>query len=91
MPNYGITIRGGCYFALTPTAVMAGGSLELLFQRGSLRAWLNAEANFLIQWKPFLYDIDIGVTVGASYRVDAWFIHTTFTIELPAAESRVQV
>jgi hypothetical protein len=85
MPNYGITIRGGCYFALTPTAVMAGGSLELLFQRGNLRAWLNAEANFLIQWKPFLYDIDIGVTVGASYRVDAWFIHTTFSIELGAA------
>jgi hypothetical protein len=85
MPNYGVTIRGGCYFALTPTAVMAGGSLEVLFQRGNLRAWLNAEANFLIQWKPFSYDIDISITVGASYRVDLWFIHCTFSIELGAS------
>jgi hypothetical protein len=85
MPQYNVTIRGGCYFALTPTAVMAGGGLELLYQSGNLRAWLTAQANFLIQWKPFSYDIDISVSVGASYRVDAWFIHTTFTVELAAS------
>ncbi len=81
----GVDIKGGLYFALTPAAVMAGGSLDLTFQSGALRAWFDAYADFLIMWKPFHYEADIGVSIGASYRVDALFIHHTFTIELGAS------
>jgi hypothetical protein len=62
-----ISIKGGAYFALTPSAIMAGGSLEAVFSSGGLKAWFIAYADFLIMWKPFHYDIGIGISVGVSY------------------------
>jgi hypothetical protein len=79
-----ITISGEIYFALTPSTVMAGGKLSAVYQSGNLRAWFTAYADFLLSWKPFRYDISIGVSLGASYRIDWWFIHHTFSIELGA-------
>lgn len=80
-----VSMDGGLYFALVPTAVMAGGNLSLQYRSGNLRAWLDAGANFLISWKPFYYDIDIHVSVGASYRVKVWFVDKTFKVELGAS------
>lgn len=80
-----LELIGEAYFALTPNCLMAGGRLELNYHIGKLKAWCHAYADFLIQWKPFHYDISIGVSVGASYRLDLWFIHKTFTIELGAS------
>lgn len=79
-----LELIGEAYFALTPNCLMAGGKLELNYHIGKLKAWCHAFADFLIQWKPFHYDISIGVSVGASYRLDLWFIHKTFKIELGA-------
>lgn len=83
--NNNLDLKGEAYFALTSNCLMAGGKLELNYHAGKLRAWCHAYADFLIQWKPFHYDIAIGVSIGASYRLDAWFIHHTFTIELGAS------
>lgn len=83
VPNR-LVISGKIYFALTPSAIMAGGKLSVVYSYGSLKAYFIAYANFLLQWKPFKYDIRIGIMLGASYRVDVWFIHHTFTIELSA-------
>ncbi|HEY7428877.1 MAG TPA: DUF6603 domain-containing protein [Gemmataceae bacterium] len=80
-----LAIQGGLYFALTPSAVMAGGSLSATFEAGPLKAWFDAWADFLMEWKPFHFDVDIGIDVGASCRVDALFVHTTFTVELGAS------
>lgn len=79
-----LELIGEAYFALTPNCLMAGGKLELNYHIGKLAAWCHAYADFLIQWKPFHYDISIGVSVGASYRLDLLFIHKTFKIELGA-------
>lgn len=79
-----LELIGEAYFALTPNCLMAGGKLELNYHIGKLKAWCHAYADFLIQWKPFHYDISIGVSVGASYRLDLLFIHKTFKIELGA-------
>lgn len=79
-----IDISGEIYFALTPSAVMAGGRLSAVYTQGKLRAWFIAYADFLVSWKPFSYQAKIGVSLGASYRVDVWFIHKTFSIELAA-------
>ena len=79
-----VQVKGGCYFALTPSCVMAGGALSLTYSDGNLAAWFDAHADFLVRWRPFYFEADIGVSIGASYRVDAWFIHHTFTIELSA-------
>jgi hypothetical protein len=61
-------LSGDAYFALTPTAVMAGGALDATFHTGHLSAWFTANADMLICWKPFTYDIHVGVDIGASYK-----------------------
>ncbi len=77
-----VTISGSAYFALTPSCVMAGAALSLVFSDGDLNAWFNAHADFLISWKPFHYNISLGITIGASYRLNLLFVHTTITVEL---------
>lgn len=79
-----LSLRGSIYFALTPSAVMAGGQLSLTYQKGNLKAWLTAYAHFLMEWKPFHYDVQIGVSVGVSYKIAFLFIRVTLTIELSA-------
>ncbi len=62
-----LTIKGGMYFALTPTCLMAGGSLEALWQSGDLKAWFDVGANFLIAWKPYHYEAEMYLNFGVSY------------------------
>ena len=64
-----LSIKGGSYFALTPSAIMAGGYLEVLFKTGPLRAWFNAGVDFLIQWQPFYFRLNGYVSVGAGIEV----------------------
>lgn len=82
--NKHLNISGEIYFALTPGAVMAGGKLSAVYAQGNLKAWFLAYADFLVSWKPFYYQAEIGVSLGASYRVDCWLVHKTFSIELAA-------
>lgn len=63
-----IEIKGDAYFALTPSALMAGGSLSATFSQGKVRAWFNCGADFLVAWEPFSYDARLYVEIGASYR-----------------------
>ncbi|MBU1816033.1 MAG: hypothetical protein KKB08_04630 [Gammaproteobacteria bacterium] len=80
-----VSIKGGAYFALTPSAIMAGASLEALFQAGCIKAWFIAYANLLISWKPFYFAANIGISIGASIRVDLLFSTVTLTFELGAS------
>ena len=77
-----ITIQGGTYFALTPAALMVGGALSATYQSGNLKAWFNAHADIIVRWKPFWFDAEIGITIGASYTMDLLFTSATFTLEL---------
>jgi hypothetical protein len=77
-----INVRGGAYFALTPSVLMAGGELDVTYQSGNLKAWLTAHADALVRWKPFWFDLGIGITVGASYTVNLLFTSHTFSVEL---------
>jgi hypothetical protein len=60
---------------------MAGGILDAVFQAGPIRAWFYAHADFLINWKPFYYDIEMGVRIGVAFRTALF----TLTIELAAS------
>ncbi|WP_346835974.1 DUF6603 domain-containing protein [Paenibacillus polymyxa] len=71
--NWG-NIKGTAYFALTPSEVMSGGSLELTYGGGDIKAWLTAHANVLVEWKPFFFDASFGVNVGASIRLHSKYI-----------------
>ena len=79
-----LTIQGDAYYALTGSALMAGGHLEVLFREGELRAWLKVGADFLIAWKPYHYDARVYVNVGASYTfdIDLLFGHVRVTISV---------
>ena len=80
-----LSISGGAYFALTPTAFMAGGYLNVAFTLGPIRAWLNAGADFLIQWKPFYYDISIGISIGVAFHTTILGVSITLSVSLGAS------
>lgn len=71
-----LQLRGGAYFALTPSCLMAGGDLSATWQDGSLRAWFDASADFLIGWQPFHYEVSLHISLGASYTFTLFGTHT---------------
>jgi len=80
-----LTIKAEAYFALTPSAVMAGGQLEAVYQSGALWASFTLRAHFLISWKPFYYDIEIGISIRVSVIIDTWLGRITISASLGAS------
>ncbi|MFI6820064.1 DUF6603 domain-containing protein [Micromonospora sp. NPDC050187] len=70
------SIAGAGYFALTPTALMAGGRLTALWQDDSLRAGFDASMDFLISWQPYHYEASLHVSIGVSYTFSLFGTHT---------------
>jgi hypothetical protein len=68
-----VVIKGGAYFALTNSCVMAGNSLSATASIGPVSAWFDAYMDILISWDPFAYEFDIGVEIGASISVTICF------------------
>jgi hypothetical protein len=79
-----LTISGAAYFALTPSAVMAGGALDVAYHAGDLKAWLRAYADALIWFEPFSFDLEIGISVGVSYTLSVLGVSKTLSAELGA-------
>ena len=79
-----INITGEAYFAITPKACMGGGSLKVTLSSGNLYAYFNAWADFLINYKPFQYQADGGVSVGVHYVMDLWVTTATISVDLGA-------
>lgn len=71
-----LSLSGGAYYALTPSALMAGGAIAVNYQDGNLRAWFNASMDFLIAWQPYHYDARFRVSVGASYTYKFFGTHS---------------
>lgn len=80
-----ISAKGEAYLAVTPSCAMAGGSLQFVFEKGNLRAWFTAYADMVMRWHPFFFQAEIGVEVGASYRLNLFFCHKTIKLTLGAA------
>ena len=68
-----VVIKGGCYFALTNSCVMAGGSISATASFGPVSAWFDAYLDFLVCWDPFAYEFDIGCQMGASLSIQICF------------------
>ncbi|MGI5335988.1 DUF6603 domain-containing protein [Streptomyces sp. CA-181903] len=64
-----VDISGTAFFALTPSAVMAGGTLDVRYSAGPLSAWLTAYAHLLISWKPLHFRAGIGIRIGAALKL----------------------
>lgn len=80
LPDAPLTIQGGLYAALLPHCLMTGGALKATWQSGSVKAWFDVQADFLIQWKPYHYDASFGVTFGVEATID--LLLTTVTVNL---------
>ena len=70
-----LNVKGGGYFALVPHALMAGGSLDAVWQSGDVKAWFLMGADFLIEWKPLHYEADIYVDLGAELIIHFFGTH----------------
>ena len=73
-PGGGVTIKGGAYFALTSSAVMAGGELEVAYRKGIAWASFEAGAHLLVSWDPYYFDIEVYVQISAGVKFRACFI-----------------
>lgn len=74
--NDELSIKGGAYYALTASALMAGGSLEATWESDDLEAHFKVSADFIVYWQPYHYDARISVEFGVSYTFSFFGRHT---------------
>ncbi|MEH6374002.1 DUF6603 domain-containing protein [Streptomyces sp. KLMMK] len=60
-----LTVKGTSYFALTPSAAMAGGRLDLRYDGAWAKARVDVGFDALVQWAPFHYEVDVWAEVTA--------------------------
>jgi hypothetical protein len=77
-----MTITAGMYFALTPSCLMLGGKLSAVYQSSSVKVWFIVYADFLLNWKPFYYLVDIKVSLGIEVDLGAISIRIHLGAEL---------
>lgn len=77
-----LSVRGELYFALTSGAVMAGGKMNAVWQRGDIRAWFNVDVDFLLVFEPFHYYASAGIQLGATFTVDLKLTKITKSIQV---------
>jgi hypothetical protein len=70
--------NGEIYFALTPGSVMAGGSINCRYSAGCISAGFSAYIDVLMNWKPYHYEIDAGITIWA--KADLWLFTIRFEL-----------
>ncbi len=75
-------LKGENYFALTNTCIMAGGRLEVTYGISCAYVWFTAYADFLISWDPFYYEIDIGISVGATFSIGVCFFGACVSVSV---------
>lgn len=80
-----VTVTGSAYLALTPSCAMAGGSLEVVYHSGPLRAWFTAHTDVLVAWHPFSFLADVGVSIGVAYTLDVLGITKTLSASVGAS------
>ncbi|KAF3117427.1 hypothetical protein TWF103_006171 [Orbilia oligospora] len=79
-----ISITGEAYFAITPKVCMGGGRLNVSLVLGPLNAFFDAFVDFLINYKPFNFRAQGGLTVGVRYTLDLWITSIHIDIEIGA-------
>ena len=83
-----VVIKGEAYFALTGSSVMAGGRLEVSYNQSGIYASFVAYADLLIEWDPFHYDISVGVSVTAGFRLRVcFFVCVTINVHVSLGAS----
>jgi hypothetical protein len=84
MDHIPLTMRGEMYYALTPSAIMAGGRWEVAYDLSFLKASIIIWADMIISWAPFYYRLDAGVRVKIEARIKILFVKIYFSLEMGA-------
>lgn len=79
-----LSVSGEAYAAITPGAVMAGTRLQAVFSMGSLGAYFDAHADFLVNMAPLHYEAVVAVSAGVSYEIRVWKLRKKFSVEVGA-------
>jgi len=80
--NDNIAISGQSYFAITPKVCMGGGRLDITLSLGPLSAFLDAYIDFLINFKPFHFIAEGGISVGVRFTLDLWLVTLHISVEI---------
>lgn len=79
-----INITGESYFAINSKVCMGGGRLHIVMSAGPLYAYFDAYADFLINYKPFHFQAEGGISVGVHFTLDLWLVTIQINIDLAA-------
>jgi hypothetical protein len=79
--NDNLTIKGGVYFAYTPSCGMLGAKLEATFHSGRISAYFTAYLDVIVNWSPIFFDAELGI----SLRVEARFFLTSINVTIAAS------
>ncbi|KAI1163760.1 hypothetical protein F5B18DRAFT_618039 [Nemania serpens] len=79
-----LRISGEAYFAMTPRFCMGGGKLNATLSLGPLSAWFDVFLDFLINFRPFKFAADGGISVGVRYTLDLWLVTIRISAEIGA-------
>ncbi|GAA0926337.1 DUF6603 domain-containing protein [Nonomuraea longicatena] len=82
--GHGVSIKAEAYLAVTPSCAMAGGRLDVRYHSGPVEAWFTAKADLLVSWRPFSFEAEISVSIGASCTINAGFFQKTISVSVGA-------
>lgn len=75
-----VSIKGGCYFALTSEALMTGVGVEAVADFGWAWARASFGADGLVYFDPFWFDVEVRATISAGVEIDTWLGTVSFSI-----------
>jgi len=75
-------MSGEAYFAMASKVCMADGMISITLKAGNLSAWFTARLNMLINYSPFTFVADGGVSIGVSYTMGLLFVTAHITVQV---------
>ena len=81
----GFFLKGQSYLALTPGAIMLGGSFKAVYIANNFKAAFDFEMDLLAQWKPFYYDFTTMINAQIEFSASILRIHKTIRMDVGAA------
>jgi len=77
-------VGGSGFFAVTPRTVMGGGRIDANFHAGPVYADFAAWASFLINYRPFFFVAEMGVSVRVGAKFHILFIKINIHVTVGA-------
>ena len=92
VPRVGLTwyvtkdffLKGESYLALTPGAIMLGGSFKAVYFAKKFKAAFDFEMDLLAQWKPFYYDFTTTINAQIEFKASILRVHKTISMDVGA-------